>query len=241
MAEFKKTRWANSEFSRMYRDEADIYMPLRRRFIEVTKSFYSFFFDNKSDTRVLDLGCGDGIFTEELLKSNSSGSITLLDGSADMLNAAKKRIGDSAGAEYIQANFQEIIKTDILKGKYDFIYSAFAIHHLPYSDKKHLYLKLYDHLKQGGCFIHNDVILPGSGRIERWYLSLWREWINEFPDKEKSAGMLVIPEKYKESTDDFPDPLESHLELLRVTGFTEVDCYFKYGIFALFGGFKIKQ
>jgi len=48
-------------------------------------------------------------------------------------------------------------------------------------------------------------------------------------------------EKYKESPDDFPDPLKTHLELLKKIGFKDVDCHLKYGIFALFGGFKIKQ
>lgn len=50
--------------------------------------------------------------------------------------------------------------------------------------------------------------------------------------------MEVIPEKYKESPDDFPDTLDTHLEILKKSGFTDVDCFFKYGIFSLFGGFK---
>ncbi|MFC1839206.1 methyltransferase domain-containing protein [Thermodesulfobacteriota bacterium] len=238
MAEFKETRWADREFSKLYRDAADIYMPFRQRFIEVTKSLYSFFFDNQTNVRVLDLGCGDGFFIEELLKIHTPESITLVDGSADMLNAAKKRMNGRADVEYIQASFQDIINTQILKGQYDFIYSSFAIHHLVYSEKERLYFKLYNHLNPGGCFIHNDVIAPSSGRIEKWYLTLWREWIEEFPDREKSAGMEIIPEKYKESPDDFPDPLDTHLELLKKARFIDVDCFFKYGIFALFGGFK---
>jgi len=158
--------------------------------------------------------------------------------STDMLEAAQKRLKDRSDIKYIQASFQDIINTQILDGQYDFIYSSFAIHHLVYSEKKKLYFKLYNHLNPSGCFIHNDVIAPSSARIEKWYLTLWREWIEEFPDKGKSAGMDVIPEKYKESPDDFPDPLDKHLELLRKAGFSDVDCYFKYGIFALFGGFK---
>ena len=86
--------------------------------------------------------------------------------------------------------------------------------------------------------MHNDVIAPMSDWIESWYLRLWREWIDQYPDKTASAGMDVIPEKYKESPDDFPDTLETHLDILKETGFKNVDCFLKYGIFALFGGFK---
>ena len=240
MSEFEKTRWADSDFSKLYRDAADIFMPFRRRFFETTKSLYSFFFNNQAHIRILDIGCGDGFFAEEMLKTHSPESITLMDGSADMLAAAQKRLKDMLDVEYVQASFQDIINTQILEGQYDFIYSSFAIHHLVYSDKESLYYKLYNHLNPGGCFIHNDVIAPSSARIEKWYLTLWREWIEEFPDKEKSAGMDIIPEKYKESPDDFPDSLDTHLELLRKAGFSDVDCYFKYGIFTLFGGFKAK-
>lgn len=241
MVEFNKTRWANSEFSKMYRDSADIYMPFRRRFVEVTKSLYSYFFSGVEEIRVLDLGSGDGFFAEELSKIFSPANITLTDGSADMLEAAHERLEGRTHVEYIQASFQDIINTQILKDQYDFIYSSFAIHHLSFEDKKRLYSRIYDRLNPEGCFVHNDVVSPLSNRIEEWYLSLWREWIDQYPDKKKSAGMEVIPEKYKESPDDFPDPLKTHLEMLRETGFTDVDCYFKYGIFALFGGFKAEK
>ena len=239
MAEFERTRWADGEFSRKYRDGADIYMPFRRRFIEVTKSLYSFFFEDRSELRILDLGCGDGFFAEEFLKNFTPSGFTLSDGSVDMLMAARERLKDQANVEYIQASFQTIIESDILPGGYDFIYSSFAIHHLSLTDKKRLYSKVNKILNPGGCFIHNDVIAPLSDRIESWYLMLWREWIDQFPDKELSQGMEVIPEKYKESPDDFPDSLETHLDILKKTGFKDVDCFFKYGIFALFGGFKL--
>lgn len=238
MSEFKNTRWADEKFSKMYRDAADIYMPFRRQFFEVTKSLYSYYFSGIAETRFLDLGCGDGSFAEELLKNFSPAKVTLTDGSVDMLETAKKRLSNISNVEYIEAGFQTIVHSDILKGPFDFVFSSFAIHHLPFKEKKLLYSSIYDLLSQGGCFVHNDVIAPQSRRIEDWYLSIWREWIDRFPDKKKIEGMEVIPEKYRESPDDFPDPLETHIELLRETGFSDVDCYFKYGIFALFGGFK---
>jgi tRNA (cmo5U34)-methyltransferase len=238
MAEFEKTRWADSDFSRNYRNKADIYLPFRRRFVEVTKSLYLFFFNIRTDIRVLDLGCGDGFFAEELLNCFLPETVTLSDGSADMLHAARKRLKNWSNIEYIQSSFQDIIDSDLLTGNFDFIYSSFAIHHLNLSDKKRLYSKIYERLNTEGCFVHNDVIAAGSHRVEKWYLDLWREWIDQFPDKDASAGMDVIPDKYKESPDDFPDSLETHLDILRETGFTDVDCFFKYGIFALFGGFK---
>ncbi len=40
----------------------------------------------------------------------------------------------------------------------------------------------------------------------------------------------------KVNPDNIPDTLESQLEALKDIGFNNVDCFYKYGIFALFGG-----
>ena len=49
MAQFEESRWADSEFSQNFRDEADVYLPFRRQFIEVTKSLYEYFIDANID------------------------------------------------------------------------------------------------------------------------------------------------------------------------------------------------
>jgi tRNA (cmo5U34)-methyltransferase len=74
--------------------------------------------------------------------------------------------------------------------------------------------------------------------LEKWYLSLWRQWIAEHREKERREDLLGIPDQYKRNPDNTPDTLESQLEALQSIGFKEVDCYYKYGIFCLFGGRK---
>ena len=238
MSKFEKSRWADSEFSQNFRDEADVYLPLRRQFIEVTKSLYAYFIDVNIEAKILDLGCGDGLFIQELLKSFSPANVTLVDGSAEMLEAAKKRLGNKSNINFIKVSFQGLLAGESLNENFDFIYSSLAIHHLPFEEKKHLYTYIHKLLSPGGCFVHYDVVVPPSGKIEKWYLSLWRQWIKEHPDIEMREKLLGIPEQYKGNPDNIPDTLESQLEVLEKIGFKEVDCFFKYGIFSLFGGFK---
>lgn len=238
MSKFEKSRWADSEFSQNYRDEANVYLPLRRQFIEITKSLYAHFIDANTEAKVLDLGCGDGLFIEELLKSSSPAIVTLVDGSAEMLAAAKKRLEKNTNIRFIEANFQDLLARESLKENFDFIYSSLAIHHLPFEEKKHLYAYIHKLLSPNGCFVHYDVVVPPSEKIERWYLALWRQWIKEHPNKEMSEKLLGIPDQYKGNSDNIPDTLGSQLHALEKIGFKEVECYFKYGIFSLFGGFK---
>ena len=238
MSKFEKSRWADSEFSQNFRDEADVYLPFRQQFIEVTKSLYECFIDTNCEAKILDLGCGDGLFIQELLKSFSPVNVTLVDGSAEMLEAAQNRLGNNSKISFMKASFQDILAGESLNENFDFIYSSLASHHLPFEDKRHLYAYIHKLLSPDGCFVHYDVVVPPSGKIEKWYLSLWRQWIKEHSDKEMREKLLGIPEQYKGNPDNLPDTLESQLEVLEEIGFKEVDCFFKYGIFSLFGGFK---
>lgn len=238
MSDFQKSRWTDKEFSQNYRDSANIYLPFRHQFIETVKSLYDHFISSKKQIKILDLGCGDGFFIQEFLKSFSPESITLVDGSNEMLEAAKKRLNTVGNINFIQASFQDLFHKDLLDNNFGFIYSSLAIHHLTLQEKKRLYSYIYSLLSPGGCFINYDAIISSSPKIESWYMSLWHQWINNHPNQEISRQLLNIPQKYKSNTDNIPDTLDSQIQALTQIGFKEVDCYFKHGIFCLFGGFK---
>ncbi len=238
MSKFEKSRWAESDFSQNYRDEANVYLPFRSQFIETTISLFAHFIDSNAKVKVIDLGCGDGLFIQELLKAFTPASVTLVDGSTEMLEAAQNRLGENGNIRFIKASFQDLVAREPLTEKFDLIYSSLAIHHLPFEEKKHLCEYIHNLLSPNGFFVNYDVVVPPSEKIEKWYLALWMQWIREHPDKEMSEKLLGIPEQYKGNTDNIPDTLESQLQALQEIGFNGVDCYFKHGIFALFGGFK---
>jgi tRNA (cmo5U34)-methyltransferase len=239
MSEFKKSRWVDNQFSQNYRDDAGIYLPFRSIFIEVSKSLYRYFISQKDKPKVLDLGCGDGLFAQELSKSFKPLNVTLMDASPEMLEAAKKRLAGQNDYNYIQASFRQLLADDPLNDEFDFVYSSLAIHHLPLDEKKKLYAFIYSHLSSEGWFLHYDVVLPPSGQLEKWYLSFWREWIKTSPSKGRREQLMGIPDQYKANPDNLPDTLESQLQVLKDIGFSNVDCYSKYGIFSLFGGSKL--
>jgi len=185
---------------------------------------------------ILDLGCGDGLFIQELSKAGKPAKITLVDGSAEMLAAARKRLAGLKDLHFFQASFQQLVAEDPLNGTFDFIYSSLAIHHLQRKEKEELYAYIHQHLSAGGWFVHYDVVLPPSAILENWYLTLWGEWIKTHTPEEKRAQLRHYPRQYKENPDNMPDALDSQLEILKKIGFHHVDCFYKYGIFSLFGG-----
>jgi len=240
MTDFNNTNWSKPEFSRQYRDNADIYIVERRRMFGILKSFYRHFLKDRDKCNVLDLGCGDGILTHNLLEIDGSISATLIDPSEDMLSRAKERLRGFNDIHYIQASFQDLMKDNILQDSFSFIVSSLAIHHLTMEEKKSLFGKIYSHLHPRGYFMNIDVILAPTADLEEWYMRLWHEWMDE---RKAALGLEKdlfddITKRYKALEENKPDTLKDQLNALKDTGFREVDCFYKYGIFAVYGGRK---
>ncbi len=238
MTDFDKTNWARPEFSRGYRDNADVFIVERRRMLAILQSFYTYFIKDGKGKELLDLGCGDGIVTAAIADTDPTMSATLVDGSGDMLKTAGERLSGLKNARYVRASFEQILRQDNVGGRYDFIASSLAIHHLALDEKKSLFQYAYDHLKPGGYLVNIDVVLAPSEKLEQWYLFLWRDWIEE---RQRVLGIKggqfgEIVERYKDNSDNKPDTLSDQLDALRSIGFKDVDCYYKYGIFTMFGG-----
>lgn len=240
MTEFSNSHWAKAEFSQEYIDNADIYVIERRRMLAVLRSFYRYFLGAKNRCHVLDLGCGDGIIVHELLKVDASIKATLVDGSEDMLKRAENRLKGFGDHRFLKASFQDLLHKNILDKIYDFAVSSLAIHHLATDEKTALFRTVHSRLTAGGYFLIIDVVLAPTGALEHWYLSLWREWINERKTLLGIEGDYFddVIRRYKDCTDNQPDTLDSQLNALKAVGFREVDCYYKYGVFAVFGGCK---
>jgi len=238
MTKFKDSLWTDSQFVRNYQDDASIYLPFRKQFFEMGRFIFENSVSHKPEIQVLDLGCGDGLFVKELLQSFNVSQVVMVDGSDEMLDTAMKQIEEHRCVKFVKASFQKLLQDDPLECQFDFIFSSLAIHHINLEQKSGFYKYCYDHLRPGGCFINYDVVLSPTDGLEGLYLSLWHQWIVSHPDKTRARTLRGIPDQYKANSDNIPDKLDTQLERLRKTGFRDVDCFFKYGIFSLFGGCK---
>lgn len=101
--------------------------------------FKKFIGDNNA--RVLEIGCGTGLFTEELAKTNNH--ITAIDVSPDLLEKASSRVR----RKNVDFELQNAHQTNFTSGSFDFIVGSSVLHHLEVD----LALKeFYRLLKPGG-------------------------------------------------------------------------------------------
>lgn len=78
----------------------------------------------KSGMEVLELGCGTGYFTKELIKTNAN--ITAIDISPDLISIAKKEIV----THNVQFKVENAYKTNFRDEQFDIIVGSSVLHHL---------------------------------------------------------------------------------------------------------------
>ena len=94
------------------------------------------------ETRVLELGCGDGIVTEQLCRLDSGIRVVAANGSKDMFAAAKNRLSKYSIESFVLLRFEDLIDEAVDLGRFDFVISSFAIHHLEPSQRRAVFGKV---------------------------------------------------------------------------------------------------
>ncbi len=235
MSDFSDSLWADEAFSAGYRDQAERFLPERPRLLATLRSHYrAFCRRDDRPTEMLDLGCGDGVVTAALLDVDPGLAATLVDGGEAMLAAARTRlVGNS---RFVTATFQALLVDDsLLAGRtFDLVVSSLAVHHLTLAEKQGLFAWCHAHLAPEGHLVLVDVVLAPDPALEEWYLRQWEEAIEQRHPGDRE--LADIPRQYKANRDNRPDPLLVQLDALARAGFERVDCFYKQGIFAVFGG-----
>jgi len=239
MSQFNASTWTQAENCQHYRDTADHYIVERQTLLRILASFHSRFLGVGRSHRVLDLGCGDGILGATVLAVDPSIRLIEVDGSEEMLAAARRRLAGHPQAEYCQRTFQEIITSGPPWTGLDLVVSAFAVHHLEHPEKLELFRKIFAMLRAGGCFINLDVVRPDSAAYEDWFYELWAEWIAERQQRLRLAqDFSRVPAEGRNRPENKYELLGAQLQMLREAGFADVDCFYRYGLFGIYGGRK---
>jgi tRNA (cmo5U34)-methyltransferase len=224
-----------------YLEIADFVVVERERIMMILERLFAYHFQGRNGLTMLDLGCGDGLVTEFIRSKSPESTFYLMDGSDFMLKKARQRL-KGPGVRFLAETFQNHLDKQPEFGKYDFVYSMNAIHHLDVLEKKRLYCRVFDELKPGGLFVNSDPVTPASERSEEWQFNLWIDWMQKIArerDLKIEGGMIEkVPSGYKRKPENKPSGLFEQMQMLQEIGFQDVDCFYKYGIFTLFGGTK---
>ncbi len=236
MTEDGLKHWSQPEYAQEYRDHSDFYVQDRAVLARVTASYARAFLGSRPRPRLLDLGCGDGAVSRTLHYALPRAEILAADGSADMIAAARNQLA-GLPVEFRMISFEEIAAGGLPGPRFDGIFSALAIHHLPMEGKAALFGALRSLLKPGGRFLNVDVVTSEVPDYTDWYFALWREWIVENQRALRlKESYEDIPDGARAKAENHFDPLPAQLAALELAGFCDVECHYRYGLFAAYGG-----
>jgi tRNA (cmo5U34)-methyltransferase len=192
--------------------------------------------------RFVDLGAGDGDFTELVMDLYPESSCIMVDFSEPMIDAAEERLAAKRDRwEYMRADLSTPTWLDAIPSgeRYDAVVSRLTIHHLPDDRKRALYRESFDLLEPGGLFLNWEHVATGGlaeGLFDEYFRERMLEAELERPDPRPPEEVMRA---YDDAHDDdiLCDP-EIQCEWLREIGFERVDVYFKVPELAIFGGVK---
>ena len=204
----------------------------RRYLIPNFDEFYSIGVDalicSKADPRVLDLGGGTGLLTLFLLRRYPKARVTLLDFSEEMLTIARERYQDNPNIDFAVGDYRFCS----LEGPFDIVISGLSIHHLSFEEKQELTDSIYQLLSSAGEFLNVDLAKGENEQIEQEMHRRLDDFLFENLTEEQVQG-------FRDSQLlDIPITINEQFDLMRKSGFTVVDCLYRYWIYGVFYGQK---
>ena len=235
------TVWQTDEIARHYLTGVRGAIPLAQEQIDVMLRLLSA--SGRPIKRFVDLGCGDGVFSEVLLDRFPDSSGRLLDFSEPMLVAARERLapyGDRV--RIVSADYSDPSRVGLAgqPASIDAVVSGFSIHHQPDSIKKRIYREVFELLAPGGVFVNIEHVASCSDWAEGLADAHFIDSVCEFhrsrnPDCQRER----IARDYVEREDKHANilaPVEDQCRWLEQIGFIDADCYLKVFELAVFAG-----
>jgi ubiquinone/menaquinone biosynthesis C-methylase UbiE len=173
---------------------------------------------------VLELGCGTGNLSVQLSESHPRATLTLVDGSPEMIELVRSRIEasrprSSQRTRYVSARFEEL---DLTAGSFDLVVSSISLHHV--EDKPRLYARIRSLITDGGQFCFADQI---RGEPESNHRLNWERWLEFCREPGHCTEDEIESLLEHAAAHDHYTTLSEHFALLAAAGFSELDCVWR--------------
>jgi len=207
-----------NDFSKNYTVDMTGCVP---HYVSLLSSFTKHFPANFEANSILDLGCGNGNVTAQLLPHFPKAKFTLVDASAEMIKLCQGQFKEY-DCLYANTYFKDFLFEET---KYDLIVAGFSLHHCDENEKQALFSQLYRSLKKGGIFSCCDLMISKDNPDHKMLLSEWEAFVqSNFPDGEKWAWLMEHYEAFDKPTD-----YTKQEAWLRKAGFNTIHFPFKEG------------
>ena len=231
----------------------DRYIPARKQRFETIVRLIA---DTRPNTsRVLDIGCGTGSLMLPILETFPNAEVWGIDFDVTLLALAEKRLTEFGDrAKLVEADLRKKTWTELVDKPFDAIVSATALHWFSPMQLSRLYKQFSRILKPGGIFLNADHAGSCCKRIQKDWQNqrhrLARKYEKSNADdwdgfwNSYGRALRVDIKKFRRKLmgkwvgSEQGLPLEWHFEKLKANGFEAIDCFWRLGYDAIYGGIR---
>lgn len=238
----KKEGWLNPEAADNYAQTVDLMVPQRKEILSIISRLAIEL--GSANLKIIDLGCGFGDVTAEIVELKPDVEVLMLDFSDEMIRRSSERFRDNKNITVAKRDLNQGILGITDEREFDAVVSCFALHHVEFENRIKLYSDIYAILKEGGLFINGDLFKEDSPIIDEWefdnnvssLLVMFKEKLGqEWTFDELKLNRL----EHARKMGDKPGTIWKMFHDTRVAGFGYIDCLWKFRNLAIIAATKV--
>ena len=223
-----------------YDADMDLMHPNRRKMAEVMMAVLAA--SAPAPRLVIDLGTGTGFLLDRLLRRFPDCRAVAIDGSQQMVAAAKSRLGTAVErVEFVFGDFRQPETLGRGMASADALISAFALHHLDLPEKARLMAHCRALLKEDGWFLNADLVVAEDEFLEALVQQMRVAGIVDrtrgqdprFRDATQTRRFL---DELERNESDRPQRVADDLRILRECGYQHAALFWKDTREVVYGG-----
>ncbi len=184
-------------------------------YLDLIEAFSTGYPQGYAPKNILDIGCGNGNATTQVMKLFPRANYILLDASKSMLDACKERF-----VHYNISCEQSYFKDFVFEpDQFGLVIAGFSLHHCDTKEKLFIFESIFNTLKSGGVFCSSDLMINKNNPDHQNLLASWKSFVvkNNFG----SDKWEWLMEHYEEF--DRPDNFNDQICWLENIGFKTID------------------
>ena len=187
--------------------------------------------NNLKPKKILDLGCGPGNLTDLIIEKYPDAEIHMVDISEEMVKKCELKY---KGNPNIHPHCMDFRKLNFEAGSFDLILSSISIHHINDENKYIMFWNVNHLLTPSGVFSYSDQFSGVNDEIYRKNISAWKDETFQMGTTESEWKMWME----HQDRHDYHTTLENQLVFMKKTGFSKIDCVWRYLLWTVVIGIK---
>ena len=218
---------ANFQFNKDVANIFDLHVkksvPLYEKFHKLVAEMSDWFIEE--DTNVYDIGSSTGEVFKNIEPRHKSKRVQYIgiDKSKDMINNSKTCSGKN-----ISIINADITNSDIKIYNSSYITSILTMQFIPKRKRQNVINKIFSGLNDGSAFVMVEKIIGSNARFDEMFIELYHDFKieNGLSEKEVIGKARAIRGVMS------PNTLDENIQMLKNSGFKDVDVFFKWCNFA---------